>query len=309
MHSAFAPSVPPAFVREPMLALQVAQSEGDPLPTDAEEWLEDILELGQIQVPVLDAVASRLLQLCLDSESDLRQIASELALDPSLTAEVLRLANSAAFGTRVAITTIDRAVAQLGSVRIRDIALVVACKDNVFTAGEFAGLMKELYRHSVATAFYARHVAAKQGIDRGTAFVCGLLHDVGWPVVLQLLDRYEREEGHKLGAAAKLKAAARYHERAGLVVSRKLPIPNLKIALSEHHRPNSGVPAAASVALAKVLAQPIAGWDALASLPDDVEGLIVLAHELGVSIDFEAAKDLFEQHGSVAQVVVAFAGE
>ncbi len=309
MHSAFAPSIPPAFVREPALALQVAHSEGDPLPTDVEEWLEDTLEAGQVQVPVLEMVASRLLQLCLDPEGDLRHIASELALDPSLTAEVLRLANSAAFGVRSPITTIDRAVAQLGSVRIRDIALVVACKDNVFSASEFSRLMKELYRHSVATAFYARHVAAKQGMDRGTAFVCGLLHDVGWPVVLQLLDRYEREEGLELRPAVKLKAAARYHERAGLVVARRLPIAELKIALSEHHRPKAEAPPAATVALAKILAQPIASWDALTKLPEDIDELIELSEEVGLDLDFEAAKDLFEQHSSVAQVVLAFAGE
>ncbi|MCA9639205.1 MAG: hypothetical protein KC492_00890 [Myxococcales bacterium] len=66
---------------------------------------------------------------------------------------------------------------------------------------------------------------------------------------------------------------------------------------------------AASVALAKVLATPIAGWDAITSLPSDVEGLIVLAHEVGVPLDMDAATDLFEQHSSVAQVVVAFAGD
>ena len=65
-------------------------------------------------LPTVPAVALQILNLCQDEEVGIGKISRVLAGDPALCAEVLKFANSASYGARCQVTTLERAVTLLG---------------------------------------------------------------------------------------------------------------------------------------------------------------------------------------------------
>jgi putative nucleotidyltransferase with HDIG domain len=102
--------------------------------------------------------------------------------DAAMTANVIKLVNSAFFGSRQPITTADRAVAYLGLDTLG--ALVLG--HSAFKSGETTGIadfsLERLWQHSLDTAMAARTVALYEKWSRPKAeeaFLAGMLHDVG----------------------------------------------------------------------------------------------------------------------------------
>lgn len=102
--------------------------------------------------------------------------------DVAMTANVIKLVNSAFFGSRHPITTAGRAVAYLGLDTLGTLVL----GHGVFKSGVTTGLagfsLEGLWQHSFDTAIAARTVALCQKLSQNQAeeaFLAGMLHDVG----------------------------------------------------------------------------------------------------------------------------------
>jgi HD-like signal output (HDOD) protein/CheY-like chemotaxis protein len=102
--------------------------------------------------------------------------------DVAMTANIMKLVNSAFFGSRRPITTIDRAVAYLGMDTLG--ALVLG--HSVFQSGVATGIdgfsLEELWLHTEQTAAAARAIALSENLSvarADEAFLAGVLHDVG----------------------------------------------------------------------------------------------------------------------------------
>jgi putative nucleotidyltransferase with HDIG domain len=137
--------------------------------------LERALEEVQASRPA----AVRVLQLADDPTADAKQVAAAIELDPMMTAQILRLANSAAFGMRSRVSSTQIAVSVLGFSAVRSIATLLA-----------AGLRHNrhatppgFWRHAAGTAAACSVVANRFGLARGDAFAIGLLHDLGVPIL------------------------------------------------------------------------------------------------------------------------------
>lgn len=135
-------------------------------------------------LPALPAVVSELL-LTMDQENlDSHTLAARLARDQALSAKTLRLANSSFYGMSTRITTIPQAVSVLGMHSLR--TLITACA----ITGSFAAPsalqfdFPAFWRHAIATAAAARTLAARARLDPDTAFLAGLLHDIGTLVLV-----------------------------------------------------------------------------------------------------------------------------
>jgi putative nucleotidyltransferase with HDIG domain len=99
-----------------------------------------------------------------------------------MTANVVKLVNSAFFGARQPITTADRAVAYLGL----DTLGVLVLGHSAFKSGVATGIpgfsLERLWQHSLDTAMAARTVALCENLSPAQAeeaFLAGMLHDVG----------------------------------------------------------------------------------------------------------------------------------
>ncbi|MEJ6001100.1 HDOD domain-containing protein [Paucibacter soli] len=128
-------------------------------------------------LPTMPEVASRLIKSFDDERIGLPQIAELVGKDSTLAAKVLRLANSARYSPSHNISNLQDAAAALGMDTLRNLALA-ACLSGSFP--KVAGLDRnKFWRHSVATANYAKILSRMLQLDADTAYLAGLMLRTG----------------------------------------------------------------------------------------------------------------------------------
>lgn len=146
--------------------------------------------------PVSDS-AVHILKLTSTQDYSSREIVRIIECDSVLTANILKVANSAAFSPKNVITSIDMAVAFLGERIVVCTAMDVCSKQffNVPLAG-YESAKGELWTHSLKTAIAARclaQISRKHLINPNMAFTGGILHDIGKPVLSSILEGTAKE--------------------------------------------------------------------------------------------------------------------
>ena len=148
-------------------------------------------------LPPFPAVAIQLMGLLDDDEASMKQVVTLLRIDPALSAEILRVSNSALYGLSRRIDNVSHAVVVLGTDTVKRLALTMAL-------GRFAQnflknqALRVCWDHSVATAFVCERLAAHANAVRDRAYTAGLLADVGR---LALLACYPTEYGNLIEVA------------------------------------------------------------------------------------------------------------
>lgn len=131
-------------------------------------------------LPTMPEVASRLLKSFDDDSLGLAHLAALIEKDGALAAKVLRLANSDHYSPSHQIATVMDAAHALGLETLRNLAMA-ACVSGAFP--QVQGLDRATFwRHSVATANYARILARMLGADAATAdtaYLAGLMLRTG----------------------------------------------------------------------------------------------------------------------------------
>jgi len=150
---------------------------------------------NRLQLPTMPLVALKALDVLRDPNATFADIAKVLAPDPVIAARVLRVVNSAAYSRRDPVTTLERAVSQIGVKPMR-ILLVELAACQVFTS-KSAGIrqsFKQIWEHCLAVGLLARDLATRLSsrLDGDLVYLAGLLHDIGKPVVAGLLLEAER---------------------------------------------------------------------------------------------------------------------
>jgi putative nucleotidyltransferase with HDIG domain len=134
--------------------------------------------LAAIQsLPAFPAVATKLLAVMADEDAGFREVSQLILTDTAMSGQVLRLANSSLFGFRQEVKSILRALCLMGANRVRDM-LVTAALNDYIGAGQ-KSLLRNCWRHSVATAIWAETLAHCYQLDRPIAYTAGILHDLG----------------------------------------------------------------------------------------------------------------------------------
>jgi putative nucleotidyltransferase with HDIG domain len=138
-----------------------------------------ISSLGNL--PAMPVVAQKVLSMIRNPKSNMAEIAELLSLDQSLAVLVLRWANSAYYGLRHPVTTINQAVVVLGQQAIRNVILASTVATMMDRPVEGYGLEKgDLWQHSIAVAGAAREIAKDKGYEIAEeAYTAGLLADIG----------------------------------------------------------------------------------------------------------------------------------
>lgn len=194
-------------------------------------------------LPPFPAVALQLLSLLDDDDVAMKQVVDLLRVDPALSAEILRVSNSALYGLSRTIDSVSHAVVVLGSETVKRLALTVAL--GRFTKG--AATDKGLgvcWNHSVATGLVAEQIAEMLGASKDRAYTAGLLSDVGR---LALLTAYPNEYSGMLEVAREndfdeLECEQQLfdidHCGAGAHLARQWNLPTDIIdAIARHHEP------------------------------------------------------------------------
>lgn len=141
---------------------------------------EDILEKVRA-VPSIPTSAVQVVELANNPDANIPELRRLVELDPGLTANVLRLANSAYFGGVGTIDSIQEAIVRLGMKRVFHLALssAVAPLEQPPIRG-YDLPPGGLLRHCVCTAIAAEELGHVLELDPPEqTFTAGLLHDVG----------------------------------------------------------------------------------------------------------------------------------
>jgi two-component system, cell cycle response regulator len=138
-----------------------------------DQWIEKGKDL-----PVLSGSIADILSLTDQAGSNVSQIAEVIKKDISLSAAILRITNSSAFGLKRKITTIDQAVVFLGFQSVRNIALGVGVL-NLFSPHD-KDFFSRIWCRSLVTGLAARELCMQIGNKKKEdAFTIGLLLDIG----------------------------------------------------------------------------------------------------------------------------------
>jgi len=129
------------------------------------------------KLPTISKVGQRLIASFNDADVSTSQIVAELALDPVLSARVLRLANSAYFHVPRTIGTVEAALQALGLVMVRN--LVIGCTMAAAFKATPGLDLKQFWRYNLYTACAARWLAGQADVDADEVFTLGVLHGIG----------------------------------------------------------------------------------------------------------------------------------
>ena len=274
-------------------------------------FMDDILKmLDRVEtLPPSPTLLHKLLPALADVDSNFDEIVDMIKLDPSLTAKLLQICNSAFFGVPTPVADVREAVNQTGYQAVYLVAAMI-CGGDCFELPASAGLDgKRLWKHSITAAYGAKFAAESAGIESSLLFTAGLLHDIGKVVLGRTHGKaYDllRLRATQAGASplqAEIEAYGYSHADIGacLLERWRLPAP-LVAGVRFHHQPSGSSDwqrLAACVCLGNWLAhsqeQP-----ATASPPDLKAALAILNL---VSGEVDRWQSRIREYGSLMEMV------
>ncbi len=153
--------------------------ETQPVPTPT----LDTLIAGSCDIPSAPPVVTDLMSAMADPMVGAKEVAAVIARDPTLVAQLLRVANSPFYGRRGQVASVAAAVMTLGFHAVRNLVVALSTRG---VYGEFAGLTRALWDHANAVAQASGAIAKRVGrVSVEDAMAAGLLHDLGMVLLLR----------------------------------------------------------------------------------------------------------------------------
>ncbi len=169
-----------------------------PIEFDEATFLQD----GNVTLPPMPAVMTALMEALHSGRTSTRYVADLIRMDPGITAQVLRVVNSAYYGLPRPISDITHSVACLGFGEVYRIVITLSVMGALKPDDRQA--FDRIWEHSYHTALVAKlvlrtHERAIEGTDVHTMAV---LHDVGkliyqryYPGHYEAIEDYAKSQG------------------------------------------------------------------------------------------------------------------
>lgn len=180
--------------------------------------LERRLGCNELVVPLLPEVAIRVMRLRADPALTAAQLAAIVDADPAFTMYVLRVASSAAKRPATPIVSLHQAVAWLGFEAVGNIAFTLALQGKMLNVPGQSQTARRLWRHSLASALWSKHLSHMLARDAGLGYLCGLLHTIGKPVTLAAVHDIAQRGQIKLTTEEYLRLIETFHRHVGALV-------------------------------------------------------------------------------------------
>jgi putative nucleotidyltransferase with HDIG domain len=191
------------------------------------------------KAPVLPDAVSKLMSMASAPSVSFQQVETVIASDPSFAAKIVGKANSAYYSRGTPIDSLSTAIARLGLNELRDLAMQTAVNAKVFNVPEYTDWMVRERRHAFGTALLCKEICRLVGANKDLAFLCGLLHDLGKPISLELTVEWAKKNKKPLPIEAELQPLLdQIHPAVGAKVTRLWQLPNDIVEAGEfHHAP------------------------------------------------------------------------
>jgi putative nucleotidyltransferase with HDIG domain len=216
----------------------------------------------------LPVTIHRLMELLSDDGAAPREIAAVVEHDQALVATVLKMANSAAMGSRVQVTRIADAVLRMGVDQILEIALGVRLRDLADDVELYDLTEDELWLHGAVSSAAAREIQAACSTVRipPDARVAALTHDIGKVILVRHVEADMTEVLRLAGrngmtfVDAERELFGFDHAEVGGAMARRWGFPEgVADAIARHHTVDPGDPSPTldAVVLANVVAKTV----------------------------------------------------
>lgn len=130
------------------------------------------------QLPTIPQLLHQLIQSFANPNVSLQQVAKLIAMDQVLCAKVLRVANSATYGSVNTVTSIEQATIRLGLNRLRSMVLASGIIGSFKANSHFD--RRSFWINTFEVANIAKLLAEQSdACEPDTAFTCAMLHNIG----------------------------------------------------------------------------------------------------------------------------------
>lgn len=193
-------------------------------------------EAPDYRPPRLPQVATELMALSQNPDVEFDDIEKLLEQDAMLTGEILSLARSAFYSRTHQVSGLRAALVLIGLKKLGQVVMQAALDLKVFRSKAYQASMERLKDHCRATAHLSRIISLYTPIEEEQAFLCGLLHDVGFAGVLVVLGQVERGQTPP-DLAALWPAISAVHAKAGARMAELWGLPpEIAMAVGAHHQ-------------------------------------------------------------------------
>lgn len=198
--------------------------------------VRQVLASPSYRPPLLPTVALEVHKLSYRADVNADQLVAVLEQDAVLAAQVLRVAGSAAYGGwGDGEVSLKQAVVRLGMRNLAILVWEVATGMRIFRSARYSTFMEEMRKHSTACAHLCRLIATRKGVAADTAFLCGLLHDIGMAATLLVLAERAKDEPAIAPLVLDEILRETHQEVSGMIAHLwKLP-PEIADVLAHHH--------------------------------------------------------------------------
>jgi putative nucleotidyltransferase with HDIG domain len=203
-------------------------SDSEPAATQFEQLEQALIQkikTGDVELPLLPQAASQVMALASDPSADAAKLSALIHQDQALAAHVLRIANSPAYMPRSPVVSLQHAVAMLGITLLSEIAFTASLKTGAFKVPGYEEDVKQLWRHSLASGAFAKEVARMRRVNVESAYLCGLLHAIGKPVILRTATTLATQQRIALEKPVLSGWIAGYHTEVGALIANKWGLP------------------------------------------------------------------------------------
>jgi len=217
------------------------ETQGAKKVTEAAEKNRNLIPIdwGCDDLPTMPFVAQRLIGIIGDKDVEISELEELIGQDPALTMKILQICNSALYSLSSEVTSIRHAITLLGSENIIQIAISALLAKRFMTVpSELKGHAQALWKHLLTTAILARDFSSD--IEEPDLYTLGLLHDVGWLVLMaqapKVFTSLYQEQGRPLHELEEAWGVDHQLWGAKLLERWSLPEPFQVVAL-RHHDP------------------------------------------------------------------------
>jgi putative nucleotidyltransferase with HDIG domain len=205
--------------------------------------LNDIVEQIDLLAPI-PAIATQIVTKSEDPNSSMSEIADLIVNDPALTANLLKICNSAYFSLPRKVESVKDAVSWVGLDKIVELVLTNSVAANFNKGLEGYGLGEgELWRHAVTSAHVAKSLAQRCGVSQNKhlIYTAALLKDIGKLILgrfvafsFEKINILVHSQGYSFNDAEK-NIIGMNHEELGAMVGEKWSFSEKLIYIIRHH--------------------------------------------------------------------------
>lgn len=193
--------------------------------------------------PSMQCIIDRTIEIITNPASSITDLIKIIEIDPSLSAKVLGIANSAYYNRGTNTCDLQHALIKIGFEELKNIIFCLLVVDNILKGLKirFSDLL-EFWRHSVYVAHSAKILAEKTLDDEPQkAYIVSLLHDIGKIVFYSEIEDYSKmvhgvDVRQKPIWETERELFGIDHQEIGYIIAKKWRLPEtICTVIGDHH--------------------------------------------------------------------------